>query len=220
MSTAVTFTPLIGARTDEPACCHLLELGALTLLLDCGWSATFDDLDALTPIAEAAPRVDAVLITHGDVAHLGALPYAYARLGLRAPVYATLPVCKMGQMALYDAHAAAARHRPDFDDERFSLDDVHAAFSGVRELKFSQLIKLPGGATIAPHAAGHSIGGCMWRITFGAEDIVYCPEYNHQRERHLPAGGLDALARPTLLIAPALNAQVAAERNAARTLTE
>lgn len=33
-----------------------------------------------------------------------ALPYAFGKLGLRAKVYATLPVWKMGQMAVYDAY--------------------------------------------------------------------------------------------------------------------
>ena len=188
--------------------------------MDCGWDSTFAEVDALAALAEAAPRVDAVLLTHSDVAHLGALPYAAARLGLHAPIYTTLPVCKMGQMTMYDAHHTALRHRPDFDAARFSLDDVHAAFSRVVELKFSQSVKLPGGATIAPHAAGHTIGGCVWRIAFGAEEIVYCPEYNHQRERHLPAGALDRFSRPTLLIAPARNVNVAAEKTAARTLVE
>lgn len=33
-----------------------------------------------------------------------ALPYAFGKLGMRAKVYATLPVWKMGQMAVYDAY--------------------------------------------------------------------------------------------------------------------
>lgn len=31
------------------------------------------------------------------------LPYAFGKLGLRANVYTTLPVWKMGQMTVYDA---------------------------------------------------------------------------------------------------------------------
>lgn len=36
--------------------------------------------------------------------NLQALPYAYGKLGMRAKIYATLPVWKMGQMAVYDAY--------------------------------------------------------------------------------------------------------------------
>ena len=38
------------------------------------------------------------------VGGLQALPYAFGKLGMRAKVYATLPVWKMGQMAVYDAY--------------------------------------------------------------------------------------------------------------------
>lgn len=43
-----------------------------------------------------------MLLSHPDPAHLGALAYLVGRCGLRAPVYATAPVHKMGQMFLYD----------------------------------------------------------------------------------------------------------------------
>jgi cleavage and polyadenylation specificity factor subunit 2 len=45
-----------------------------------------------------------VLLSHSDPAHLGALPYLVGRRGLRAPVYATSPVHKMGQMFMYDQY--------------------------------------------------------------------------------------------------------------------
>lgn len=52
------------------------------------------------------PEVDAVLLSHPDVAHAGALPAlaASGRLRKGTPVYATLPVVKMATMALYDQH--------------------------------------------------------------------------------------------------------------------
>lgn len=47
-----------------------------------------------------------MLLSHSDPAHLGALPYLVGRCGLAAPVYATTPVHKMGQMAMYDQYLA------------------------------------------------------------------------------------------------------------------
>ena len=49
-------------------------------------------------------QIDAVLLSHPDVVHLGALPYVVGRLGLRCPIYATIPVYKMGQMFMYDLY--------------------------------------------------------------------------------------------------------------------
>ena len=180
------------------------------LLLDCGWDEAFS-AELVAPLAAAiAPEaggVDAVLLSHSDTAHLGALPYAW-RLGLRCPVYATLPVHKMGQMFMYD-HYLSRRAFAEFD--LFDLDDVDAAFAAVKPLRYSQQAVLQGraaGITVVPHAAGHTLGGTVWRIAKDAEEIVYAVDYNHRRERHLNGTTLDELRRPTLLIT---SARVAAQ---------
>lgn len=49
-------------------------------------------------------QVDAVLLSHPDPIHLGALPYAVGKLGLNCTIYATIPVYKMGQMFMYDLY--------------------------------------------------------------------------------------------------------------------
>lgn len=36
--------------------------------------------------------------------HLGCLPYLVGKLGLRCPIYATVPTYKMGQMFMYDLY--------------------------------------------------------------------------------------------------------------------
>ncbi len=47
-------------------------------------------------------KIDAVLLSHPDLSHLGALPYACGKLGLNCPIYATFPVYQMGLMFMYD----------------------------------------------------------------------------------------------------------------------
>lgn len=48
------------------------------------------------------PQIDAVLLSYPDHLHLGALPYVVGKCGLNCPIYATIPVYKMGQMFMYD----------------------------------------------------------------------------------------------------------------------
>ena len=155
-------------------------------------------------------QVDVVLLTHADVAHLGALPLL-RRLGLTCPVYATVPVWRMGQLVLLDAlHARTAAYRFD----AFSAADVAAAFAGVHTLKYTQEVALTGrgaGITIVPEVAGHAVGGAFWRVTKGSEDVVYAVDFNHSGEQHLNPSDLQLVstrARPTLLITNALNATV------------
>ena len=48
------------------------------------------------------------------------------------------------------------------------------------------------GILITPFAAGHLLGGAVWRIRKTGEDFVYAPDYNHRwAEMHavvLPLG--------------------------------
>ncbi len=48
--------------------------------------------------------VDAVLLSYPDPSHLGALPYLASKCQLNCPIYATVPVYKMGLMFMYDVY--------------------------------------------------------------------------------------------------------------------
>lgn len=85
--------------------------------------------------------IDAVLISHSDPLHLGALPYAVGKLGLNCPIYATLPVYKMGQMFMYDLYQS---HKNVSEFDLFTLDDVDMAFDRIIQLKYNQSIDMKG----------------------------------------------------------------------------
>ena len=207
---SISFTPLTGARGADPSApsSYLLEIDDFVFLLDCGWTERFDEAQ-LEPLRAVVDRIDAVLVSHADLGHVGGLPHAIAHLGLSAPVYATLPVCKMGQIVLYDAHQNAAQRGAPAP---FALVDVEDAFKSFNELKYSQSVKLSGkgaGISISPHAAGHTLGGALWRIAKESEEVVYAPACNHQKEGHLAAGTLQSFHRPSLLVASARTALIA-----------
>lgn len=60
--------------------------------------------DSSVFLIRVASTVDAVLLSHPDTLHLGALPYAMKQLGLSAPVYATEPVHRLGLLTMYDQY--------------------------------------------------------------------------------------------------------------------
>ncbi|KAF0698246.1 Aste57867_11121 [Aphanomyces stellatus] len=197
---AISFTPLYGVQSPEQSCCYLLEVDDIGILLDCGWTDDFD-VALLEPLAQVIDKVDLVLISHPDLAHMGALPYAMGTLGLKAPVYATLPVYRMGEIVLYEAYQA--RTKDDMEFKLFSLDDVDQVLETFIQLKYSQKLKLSGegeGIYITPHAAGHLIGGSIWSIAKETDEIIYAVDYNHRAEHVLSKTVLDTFTRPTLLI--------------------
>lgn len=200
---SINFTPLYGCGEDEPFC-GLLTLDGYNLLLDCGWDENFNE-DMLLPLKEVIPDIDAVLISHPSIKHIGALPYAVGKLGLSAPIYCTLPVYRMGQMFMYDAYQALS----SYNFTSFDLDDVDAAFdeANMIYLKYSQdkyLSDKGDGITITPYAAGHMLGGSVWKIKKETEDIIYAVNYNHKRDRHLNGTVLESFdSRPSVLITDA-----------------
>lgn len=204
MTSIIKLTVLSGGQDESPLA-YLLQVDEFRFLLDCGWDE-FLSVDTIEPIKRHINQIDAVLISHPDIYHLGALPYLVGKGGLSCPVYCTIPVYKMGQMFMYDLYQSRHNYE-DFD--LFSLDDVDAAFDKIIQLKYSQHVSLKGkghGLTITPYAAGHMIGGTMWKIVKdGEEDIIYAVDYNHKKERHLNGAVLETLSRPSLLIADSFN---------------
>ncbi|KAF8639809.1 hypothetical protein AX17_001068 [Amanita inopinata Kibby_2008] len=111
----ITFTPISGAAksTRTTPLCYLLQVDDVRILLDCGspdWVPEPSEEEAdetscpwqsyCNALRECAPSIDLVLLSHGDLAHVGLYPFAYSRWNLKAPAYTTLPVQAMGRIAV------------------------------------------------------------------------------------------------------------------------
>ncbi|PFH51359.1 hypothetical protein AMATHDRAFT_74923 [Amanita thiersii Skay4041] len=222
----ITFSPLSGAARSLQLAplCYLLQVDDVRILLDCGspdWSpeepfegdteGTLQWENYCQALRECASTVDLVLLSHGDLAHVGLYPYAYSRWNLKAPAYTTLPVQAMGRMAVTE-DVEGIREEEDVQDETdssvqeesvesapqdglkarkyvASLAEVHDAFEHLNTLRYSQPTHLQGkcqGLTITPFNAGHTLGGTIWKIRSpSAGTIIYAVNMNHMRERHL-----------------------------------
>lgn len=204
--TSIVKVYCISGAGDESPPCYVLQIDDFRFLLDCGWNEKFD-MDFIKDLKRHINNIDAVLLSHSDPLHLGALPYAVGKLGLSCPIYATLPIYKMGQMFMYDLYQA---HKNCSEFDLFTLDDVDAAFDKIVQLKYNQSIDMKGkgiGLRITPLPAGHSLGGTVWRIAApGEEDIIYAPDFNHKKERHLNGCEIERILRPSLLLLGAMNA--------------
>ncbi|TKY45201.1 Cleavage and polyadenylation specificity factor subunit 2 [Spatholobus suberectus] len=204
MGTSVQVTPLCGVYNENPLS-YLVSIDGFNFLVDCGWNDHFDP-SLLQPLSRVASTIDAVLLSHPDTLHLGALPYAMKQLGLSAPVYSTEPVYRLGLLTMYDQYLSR-KQVSEFD--LFTLDDIDSAFQSVTRLTYSQNHHLSGkgeGIVIAPQVAGHLLGGTVWKITKDGEDVIYAVDFNHRKERHLNGTVLGSFVRPAVLITDAYNA--------------
>ncbi|KAF8938407.1 cleavage and polyadenylation specificity factor subunit 2 [Haplosporangium gracile] len=212
-SNYIRFTALSGAKS-ESALCYLLEIDEAKILLDCGWNDAFD-VEDLKQLKRVAKDVDACLLSHATLHHLGALAYAKSYLGLRAQTYATFPVMDMGRLSLYDSWQSK---RATEDFTTFNLEDIDQAFESITCLRYQQPTELVGkckGITITASSAGHTVGGTIWKISKDTESILYAVDYNHRKDKHLDGTILlqtdgsapQEFQRPSLMITDAFNAQ-------------
>ncbi|KAL6765646.1 beta-lactamase-like protein [Haematococcus lacustris] len=207
---SIKYTPLGGLQPDDLVA-GLLEFDGCKILLDCGWDESFS-LEAVQHLRDIAPQVDAVLLSHQDLQHVGALPYLIAHCGLSAPILGTLPVQRMGSLALQEL-VSAKKASSDFS--LFEVGDVVDAFSSNRWtlLRYYQQYLLPGAGPdqaiqVTPYNSGRLVGGAVWRlVSQSGEEVVYAVDWCHRRERHLAACSLADLftQRPALLIADAMD---------------
>lgn len=198
MTSIIKLKVFSGAK-DEGPLCYLLQVDGDYILLDCGWDERFE-LKYFEELKPFIPKISAVLISHPDPLHLGGLPYLVSKCGLTAPVYATVPVYKMGQMFIYDM---VYSHLDVEEFDHYTLDDVDMAFEKVEQVKYNQTVVLKGdsGVHFTAMPAGHMIGGSIWRICrVTGEDIIYCVDFNNKKERHLNGCSFENFNRPHLLI--------------------
>jgi cleavage and polyadenylation specificity factor subunit 2 len=205
MTSFVKCTPLQGANSTSQTVSFLLEIDESRILLDCG--SSYDG--SMEYLQELGSSIDAVLISHADMDHLGGYVYAYSKLGLTCPCFVTTPVHDMGYHLMRDVVKSKVEQT---EWKTITLDQIDNAFGSMTLLRYSQPTLLSGkcaGIRISAHQAGHTIGGTVWKIKKDTEDIVYAIDIHHRKERHLNGTVLlntESLYRPTLLITDAWTA--------------
>jgi cleavage and polyadenylation specificity factor subunit 2 len=90
----------------------------------------------------------------------------------------------------------------------FTLDDIDMAIEYVHSMKYSQhFIFAEVGIDITPYAAGHMVGGAVWKIVKETDEILYAVDFNHRKERHLNPSVVESLLRPSVLITDSFSVQ-------------
>ena len=96
----LTFIGAAGVVTGSK---HLLTVGSKHVLVDCGMFQGTKDVVALNaiPLPIAPSAIDAVIVTHGHLDHVGYLP-KLVRDGFSGPIFCTPPTREVMQIVLDD----------------------------------------------------------------------------------------------------------------------
>ena len=154
---------------------HLLEAAGKRILLDCGMVQGGRDSDAINakPFAFDPATLDALVISHAHIDHIGRVPLLVKR-GFSGPIFAQAATCDLLPIMLLDAASLsersaemANRHRAHDDPEvepLYTLDDVADAQKLLHPLSYDTVTEILPGVTLRLHDAGHILGSSILEL--------------------------------------------------------
>ena len=162
-----------GAAATVTGSLHLLTFGARRVVVDCGLFQGGDTLEARNhePFPFDPAELDAVLLTHAHLDHVGRLPLLVRR-GYRGPVFCTPPTAALAETVLLDSarlqtegyrqDLRRARRRGLRDEEvpppLYDEEDVYRTLALLRpQLEFGETLSVAG-LKVTPQRAGHILG--------------------------------------------------------------
>jgi metallo-beta-lactamase family protein len=138
---------VLGAGRCVTGAMSLFQFDGTRVLVDCGMAR---GADAGAPFPEEVASVDAVLLTHGHLDHVGALPELW-RLGAHVRIYATPATLSLAVIVLEDSLRLGGASEKD---RRSFLKWFRKASLGVRY----DLWRNVGEVRFAFREAGHILG--------------------------------------------------------------
>jgi metallo-beta-lactamase family protein len=175
----LTFVGAAGTVTGSK---HLLTLGDKHVFVDCGLFQGLVDVRALNdvPLPVPAARMDAVVVTHGHLDHVGYLP-KLVRDGFTGPIYCTPPTRELAQIVLDDsAHLQKELYERGYHHERphappmyYDAADVAATMRLVKTVPLGRSFDLLGAAGVTYHNAGHVIGSAFAAFEIEKKRVIF-----------------------------------------------
>ncbi len=178
----LTFVGAAGTVTGSK---HLVTVTGKSLFVDCGLFQGPREIEALNhaPLPIAPAELQAIVITHGHLDHVGYLP-KIVRDGYRGPIYCTPPTADVIAIVLEDAaHLQRHMHERGFSHERshglspfFTDADVRTALRQLEAVPLETDFDVCG-ARLRYHGVGHIIGAayvsmqCAGRRTIFSGDV-------------------------------------------------
>lgn len=167
----------LGATQTVTGSRFLLRVDGHQYLVDCGLFQGGRKTEAKNwePFPFPPDRVDAVLLTHSHIDHVGYLPRLVAN-GFRGPVFATQATCALLELVLPDSarlqeQDAAYANKQGYSDHRpalplYTTGDAEEVLRRLRPVAFDQAQSLDG-VEVTWRPAGHMLGSASLEAAAG-----------------------------------------------------
>ena len=181
----IRLTFLGGARQVGRSCI-LLQTPNSKILLDCG-------IDVASQGAEKFPsfnipefnitQLDAVIISHAHLDHVGLLPYLY-KMGYKGPVYMTAPTRDIAALLSLDFIGVAYKQAVQ---PLFSSLDIKEMVKHSICLNYNKVTDITPDVRLTFYNSGHVLGGAMIHLNIGngIHNLLYTGDYKYTKSRLL-----------------------------------
>ena len=162
----------LGAAKTVTGSKHLLRVSGKNYLIDCGLFQGPRELSELNwqPLPIAPHEIDAVLITHAHIDHIGYLPRLWKE-GFRGPIFCTKATADITKLSLPDSgelqeeyaryanKKGFSRHKPALP--LYTADDAQEVCKLLSPIDFDATFDLAGKCVMRYRRAGHILGSAF-----------------------------------------------------------
>ncbi|MFO7545990.1 MAG: MBL fold metallo-hydrolase [Trueperaceae bacterium] len=189
-----------GAARTVTGSCHLLEVDGAKILVDCGLFQGGAELQARnrSPFPFDPSDLDAVVLTHGHLDHVGRLPLLVSA-GYRGPIYCPAATNEVAAIILRDSakiheedaerelrKARRAGREDEVEGPLYTLADAERAIDLLRSVPMDETFTVAGHVRITPRSAGHILGSAYLVVDDGHARWVFSGDLGN-RESALQA---------------------------------
>ncbi len=168
---------------------HLVELGGLRILIDCGLHPKKNGWDAPPDLRflESHPP-DVIIVTHCHLDHLGALPIA-CRAHPQAPVMMSVPSAQLAERLLRNSVNVMRREAEENgkqDAILYTMTDVKRAMGRIAAMSFGQTRRLGVGTEeveVTFFPSGHVAGAAAIELRHKHRSIFFTGDVQFDAQR-------------------------------------
>ncbi len=173
----VTF---LGGARQVGRSCLLLQTPVSKILMDCGVDVASQGLDRFPyfNIPEFdINQIDAVIISHAHLDHVGLLPYLY-KMGYKGPVYMTPPTRDIAALMSLDFIGVAYKQATQ---PLFSSTDIKEMVKHSVCLNYNEVTDVTPDIRLTFYNSGHCLGGALVHLNIGngLHNLLYLGDYKY-----------------------------------------
>jgi len=176
----------LGGARQVGRSCILLQTPDSKVLLDCGVDVASQGQDKFpyfnVPEFDIS-QLDAVIISHAHLDHVGLLPYLY-KMGYKGPVYMTAPTRDIAALLALDFIGVAYKQA---SAPLFNSTDIKEMVKHSICLNYNEVTDVTPDVRLTFYNSGHVLGGSMIHLNIGngSHNLIYAGDYKYGRSRLL-----------------------------------